>query len=127
MILGTGIDIVDLERFRRSIDRYGKHFLDHVFSADEQNRAPVSDIGRLNYYAGRWAAKEAVAKVLGTGIGEHCAWTDLAVHRSPEGKPSVSLAGKAAETAKRLGLARIHVSISHERHYACAIAIGETS
>ena len=126
MILGTGIDIVDLERFRRSIDRYGKHFLDHVFSADEQSRAPVSDIGRLNYYAGRWAAKEAVAKVLGTGICAQCAWTDIILCNRQDGKPVVKLHGNGAETARALGIVNIHVSISHERNYACAIAIGES-
>lgn len=127
MIIATGIDIIEIERFRKTLERYERLFLDHVFTTEEQAAAPANATTRAAYFAARWAVKEAVAKVLGTGIGEHCAWTDLAVHRSPEGKPSVSLAGKAAETAKRLGLARIHVSISHERHYACAIAIGETS
>ncbi|HPY91391.1 MAG TPA: holo-ACP synthase [Lentisphaeria bacterium] len=127
MIIATGIDIIEIGRFQKTLERYDRLFLDHIFTPEEQAAAPTSARARVTYFAARWAVKEAVSKVLGTGIGEHCAWTDILVQRSPLGKPSVTLTGKAAITAKKLGIAAVHVSISHEQHYACAVAIGESS
>lgn len=127
MIIATGIDIVEIERFHKTLERYDRLFLNHIFTPEEQAAAPENAAARVTYFAARWAVKEAVAKVLGTGIGEHCAWTDISVQRSPLGKPSVTLTGQAALTAGQLGIAAVHVSISHERHYACAVAIGESS
>jgi len=124
MIIGLGIDIIEVSRMQRTIERYGEHFLDHVFSVEEQEAAPKG-AGKPSYYAGRWAAKEAVSKALGTGIGRDCGWTDVRVMRDGLGKPQVELVGSAAETSKRLGAGSIHISISHERHLACASAVIE--
>jgi holo-[acyl-carrier protein] synthase len=124
MILGTGIDIIEVGRIREALQKHGAHFCDHVFTAEEQARAPGGE-GRYPYYAGRWAAKEAVAKALGTGIGAACAWKDIAIRSDTAGKPGVRLTGAAANTQKNLGIRRVHVSISHERTHACAMAVAE--
>jgi holo-[acyl-carrier protein] synthase len=124
MILGTGIDIIAVERIRDAIARHGKHFLDHVFTPEEQKRAPRGE-GQYAYFAGRWAAKEAVAKALGTGIGAECAWTDIDIRADTAGKPSPTLRNAAENTRKNIGASRLHVSISHERTHACAMAVVE--
>ena len=124
MIIGLGIDVMEVARMQRTIERYGEQFLNHVFTPQEQADAPKG-AGKPSYYAGRWAAKEAVAKALGTGIGQYCGWTDVQVRRDGVGKPQIELAGAAARTSKQIGADSIHISISHERHLACASAILE--
>lgn len=125
MILGLGVDVIEVARIRQVIERHGEAFLKHVFTAGERRRAPENPEAAAAYYAGRWSAKECVAKVLGTGIGAECGWHDIEIVRCPSGRPGVELAGAGAATAKRLGIARIHLSISHERNLACASAVGE--
>ncbi|MBQ6474119.1 MAG: holo-ACP synthase [Victivallales bacterium] len=125
MIRGVGTDIVEIARLRQSIERYADAFLAHVFTPDEQSSAPHSGDARLAYFAGRWAAKEAVAKALGTGFCEKCAWLELRITNLPSGAPVVELSGTAAVTAAERGIHTIHLSISHEKHYAVAVAIAE--
>ena len=124
MIVGIGVDVLEVERMRGSIERYQRRFLDHVFSPEEQAGAPVG-AGQATYYAGRWAAKEAISKALGVGIGASCGWKEICVLRGPAGAPTASLSGAAAQTAARLGADTIHISISHERTLACASAVAE--
>lgn len=124
MIVGLGIDVIEVERMQRTIARYDAHFLDHVFSAEEQAAGP-SGAGRAAYYAGRWAAKEAVAKALGTGIGRQCAWKDIRVDNGASGQPQVTLRDRAAASADAKGVRSIHLSISHERRLACAVVVLE--
>jgi len=124
MILGLGIDVIEIKRIRRVIDRHGDRFLRHVFTQAEKDAAPTSE-GLYAYYAGRWAAKESVAKALGTGIGEACAWTDVEILRGPGGRPVLALGGRAEETAESLGIAHFHITISHEGALACAAAVAE--
>ena len=124
MIVGLGVDVIEVERLKRTLDRYGKQFLDHVFSAEEQADAPIGG-GMASYYAGRWAAKEAVAKALGTGIGNRCSWKDIHVLRGDAGRPEVRLCGNGAVLAADQSISRIHISISHERRLACANAVAE--
>ena len=124
-MIGIGIDIIETERLRASMEGHGKAFLSHVFTEEEQAKAPSHEKARLDYYAGRWAAKEAVAKALGTGFGPECAWLDLHIENLPSGQPVVVLTGTAAATAARLGIRAIHISISHDVHYAVAQAIAE--
>ena len=124
MVVGVGVDVIEVERVRSAVTRYGHHFLRHVYAPGEQRDAP-DGAGMAAYYAGRWAAKEAVAKALGTGIGKHCAWTDVRVTRDGSGRPAVQLHGAAAATAAAAGIERIHISISHERRLACASAVAE--
>ncbi|MFA4943336.1 MAG: holo-ACP synthase [Lentisphaeria bacterium] len=125
MILGTGIDIIEVARIRQALERHGEAFVRRVFTPAEIALAPAAPAAAAAFYAGRWAAKEAVAKTLGTGIGAACAWTDLQVLRQPSGAPRLELAGAAAATAQRLAIARIHLSISHLKETACAVAVAE--
>jgi len=123
-IIGIGIDVLEIERMRSALDRHGDAFLRHVFTDHEKNQAP-DGAGRVAYYAGRWAAKEAVSKALGTGIGQACGWKDIRVARGPSGRPEVELVGAGAETARQLGISRIHLSISHDGRLTCANAVAE--
>jgi holo-[acyl-carrier protein] synthase len=126
MIIGVGTDIVEIDRLKKSLQRgSGERFLQHVFSAAEQAAAPSGEGQKYAYYAGRWAAKESLSKALGTGICSRCALREIEVLRGADGKPEVRLNGTAAVTASNLGVKHLHVSISHEQSYACAIVIAE--
>lgn len=114
-----GIDIIKVERIRLSIARFGARFSGRVLTPNE--RQYVRD--RPETFAGRWAAKEAVSKVLGLGV-RGIGWKDIEIERLPTGQPSVHLHGRAARRAEQLGMERIAVSISHESDYAVAIAFG---
>jgi holo-[acyl-carrier protein] synthase len=114
-----GIDIIRVERIRRSLARFGARFSNRVLTAGEQRY--VRD--RAETFAGRWAAKEAVSKVLGLGV-RGIGWRDIEIERMPTGQPAVRLHGRAAGRADQLGMDRIAVSISHESDYAVAIAFG---
>jgi len=126
MIVGVGTDIIEIARLKNSIEKYGAHFLDHIYTVAEQAAAESKGEQRFAYYAGRWAAKEAVAKVLGTGFTAKCQWTGICIANDEAGKPFVTLTGVTAETANALGIRQIHLSISHEKAYACAFAVGES-
>ncbi|HEX5826311.1 MAG TPA: holo-ACP synthase [Candidatus Limnocylindrales bacterium] len=114
-----GIDIIKVERIRASIERFGARFSSRVLT--EKERRYVRD--RPETFAGRWAAKEAVSKVLGLGV-RGIGWKDIEVERLPTGQPAIRLHGRAAARAEQLGMGRIAVSITHERDYAVAIAFG---
>ena len=114
-----GVDIVKVDRIRATMARFGERFSKRVLTAGE--RRYVRD--RPETFAGRWAAKEAVSKVLGLGV-RGIGWTDIEIERLPTGQPSVRLNGRAARRAEQLGMARIAVSISHEAEYAVAVAFG---
>ena len=122
MIAGIGNDITECARIGEALQRHGDLFLDHLLTPREK----AESRGRLSYYAGRWAAKEAVAKALGCGIGARCSFTDIEILNDESGKPLVSLSGAAQRTAAELNVGRIHLSISHERHYAAAVAVLES-
>jgi holo-[acyl-carrier protein] synthase len=124
MIVGIGTDVIETERMRNAIVRYGDRFLSHVFTPTEIADAPTGP-ARDGYFAARWADKEAVSKALGTGIGAECAWTDITVRRGPAGEPLVDLTGSAHSSARRRGIDRIHVSLSHERNLAAAMVVAE--
>ena len=114
-----GIDIIRVERIRKTLARFGSRFSRRVLTPGEQRY--VRD--RPETMAGRWAAKEAVSKVLGLGV-RGIGWRDIEVERLPTGQPAVRLHGRAARRAEQLGMARIALSISHEADYAVAIAFG---
>lgn len=124
MIKGIGIDIIEISRIDDSIKRFGKSFIDRIYTAEEQRRCDARTDKRF-YYAGRWAAKEAVSKALGCGIGKNCSWLDIEIFNSPTGSPSVFLSGAAAEKLAECGASKLHVSISHERTNAVAMAVIE--
>ena len=114
-----GIDIIKVDRIRAALDRFGERFSRRVLTDHERKYVR----GRPETFAGRWAAKEAVSKVLGLGV-RGIGWRDIEVQRLPTGQPSVRLHGRAAGRAEQLGMGRIAVSITHESDYAVAIAFG---
>jgi len=114
-----GIDIIKVERIRATLERFGSRFSSRVLTPAEA--AYVRD--RPETFAGRWAAKEAISKVLGLGV-RGVGWREIEIVRLPTGQPSVRLGGRARRRADQLGMVRIAVSISHERDYAVAVAFG---
>jgi holo-[acyl-carrier protein] synthase len=114
-----GVDIIKIDRIQRTLSRFGRRFTRRVLTEAEDRY--VRD--RPENFAGRWAAKEAVSKVLGLGV-RGVGWTEIEIQRLPTGQPSVRLHGRAARRAEQLGMERIAVSISHEAEYAVAIAFG---
>ncbi|MGB3262397.1 MAG: holo-ACP synthase [Microcoleus sp.] len=121
-ILGHGIDIVEIKDIKQLIDRSGNHFETRCFTATESSIAG-SDSHRIQYFAGRFAAKEAVLKAMGTGWSQGISWTDIEIQRLPTGKPSVVLYRRCQEIAAELGIAIWFLSISHTQSYAVASAI----
>jgi holo-[acyl-carrier protein] synthase len=114
-----GIDIIRVARIRDSLARFGDRFTSRVLTPAEA--AYVR--GRPETMAGRWAAKEAVSKVLGLGV-RGIGWRDIEIERLPTGQPAVRLHGRAARRAEQLGMGRLALSISHESEFAVAIAYG---
>jgi holo-[acyl-carrier protein] synthase len=114
-----GIDIIKVERIAAALRRFGDRFPRRVLTDSEQRYVR----NRPQNFAGRWAAKEAVSKVLGLGV-RGVGWRDIEIVRLPTGQPSVTLHGRAHSRAEQLGMGRIAVSISHEGDYAVAVAFG---
>jgi holo-[acyl-carrier protein] synthase len=114
-----GIDIVKVERIAAAIAKFGQRFADRVLTPREQRYVRQ----RPETFAGRWAAKESVSKVLGLGV-RGVGWRDIEVERLPTGQPSIVLHGRAAQRAEQMGMGRIAVSISHEAEFAVAVAFG---
>jgi holo-[acyl-carrier protein] synthase len=114
-----GIDIIKVERIAKAIKRFGDRFPRRVLTEAEQRYVR----NRPQNFAGRWAAKEAVSKVLGLGV-RGVGWTEIEIVRLPTGAPTVRLHRRAAARAEQMGMGRIAVSISHEGDYAVAIAFG---
>ena len=121
-IIAHGIDLVDFPRLEQMIERHGQRFLDRVFTAAEQGYA-----GRhrnaVEKYAGRFAAKEAILKLLGTGWRGKIAWTDIEVTNNAAGQPQVHLSGEVKEIADRMKIAHVSLSITHTANFAIASAV----
>lgn len=119
MLVGTGIDVVEVERIARSIERYGLRFLSRVFTAGEiaysQRKKNCAES-----FAARFAAKEAGAKALGTGIQHGITWTEMEVRRAPGQRPTLHFSGRALEMAERLGVKRVSLSLTHSKTVAIA-------
>lgn len=115
----VGIDIIKVARIRDTLAKFGPRFSSRVLTPGEQRY--VRD--RPETFAGRWAAKEAVSKVLGLGV-RGIGWKEIEIERLPTGQPAVRLHGRAEQRAAQLGMGRIALSISHESDYAVAIAFG---
>ena len=123
-ILGHGIDIVETARIGNMLDEHGQRFLDRVFTPAEQEYCARNHKRYIERLSGRFAAKEAVLKVLGTGWRGGIAWTDIDIRCEPSGQPRVVLGGECLRIASELGIERWHVSISHIETHATASAIG---
>lgn len=122
-VIGHGIDIIECERIKEVWDRHGNRFLQRVFTEGEI-RYCLSKKDPLPSLAGRFAAKEAVLKVLGTGWRGAISWTDVEVTHTTSGQPIINLTGHSACIAGELGIQTIRISITHTRRYGAASAIG---
>jgi len=125
MIVGTGIDITEVPRIRKSIERFGQRFLDRIFTTREIHYCD-SKANRVERYAGRFAAKEAAMKALGTGWNHGVRWRDCEVIRKPGGRPTMVFHGKAEQFAAGLGVKNVALSISHTEDQAIAQVILES-
>lgn len=123
-MIGHGIDIVETARVAKMLEDHNERFLKRCFTDGEQAYCASNPARQAEHLAGRFAAKEAILKVLGTGWSNGIAWTDAEVVREASGKPTVRLHGRCAEVAAELGIASWHLSISHTGSYATASAIG---
>jgi holo-[acyl-carrier protein] synthase len=112
MIVGSGIDLVEIARIQQSVERFGKRFLDRVYTAAEQAYC-MRKRNSAESLAARFAAKEAGAKALGTGISRGVSWLEIEVIREPGGRPTIRFHGRAGELAERMGVAQIALSITH--------------
>ncbi|MBR7131046.1 MAG: holo-ACP synthase [Lentisphaeria bacterium] len=121
-IVGLGTDIVELRRIEAVMTRFARQFRERIYTPAELALAESKN-NHIAYFAGRWAAKEAVSKALGCGIGEACAFTDIEILNDEKGRPVMTLANAAKRTAAALNVDSIKISISHENKYAVATVI----
>ena len=122
-LISIGTDIIECVRIAQMIEKHGEVFLQRVFTQREILYCS-SRKAATQHYAGRWAAKEAVLKVLGTGWAKGIQWTDLEVVNEVSGAPIIKITGKAAEIARERGIRDVIITISHCRAYATAFATG---
>ncbi len=125
-IVAHGIDLVDFPRIEDMAKRHGPRFLDRIFTASEQAYAEANKRG-VEKLAGRFAAKEAILKLMGTGWRGKIAWTDIEIVNNPSGQPEVNLSGEVEKIAARLGIKHISVSITHTANFAIASAVALVS
>lgn len=119
MLVGTGIDVVEIERIAASIERYGARFVERIFTAKEIAYCQRKK-NSAESFAARFAAKEAGAKALGTGIQRGITWTEIEVRRAPGERPTLHFSGRALELAERLGVKRVSLSLTHSKAMALA-------
>ena len=122
-LISIGTDIIECVRIAQMIEKHGEVFLQRVFTQREILYCS-SRKAATQHYAGRWAAKEAVLKVLGTGWAKGIQWTDIEVVNEVSGAPIIKITGKAAEIARERGIRDVIITISHCRAYATAFATG---
>ena len=125
MIIGLGTDLCSLPRIERGLLRFGEHFCRRILGEAEHALMPSSPSGRTAFVAGRFAAKEAAVKALGTGFACGITMQDVEILNLPSGQPELHLHGAAAKRAEELGVRHLHVSLSHERDVAGAVVILE--
>ncbi len=126
MIAGIGVDVCEVDRIRRALEsRHGARFRARVFTDGEQAYCEGRRRGRFESYAARFAAKEAVMKVLGTGWSRGIGWRDIEVVRAPGDPPAIRLGGQAATIARRCGMTRWLVTVTHTRATAIAWVLAE--
>lgn len=124
MILGTGIDIIEVERIRDSYARFGERFINRILRPGEIVYC-LSHRLAAPHIAARFAAKEAISKAFGTGIGHHLHWHDMEIHRKDSGEPFVVLHDRGIALLNARGGKSVHISLSHTQGYAAAVAILE--
>ena len=125
MIIGLGTDIVEVSRVSEVRKRHDGAFERKVYTLAERAKGLEKKKGADHFFAGRWAAKEAIVKALGTGFGPECGWQDIEILNDDRGRPILTLSGQGAAYALSLGIKTWHITISHEKHYPSAVAIVE--
>lgn len=125
MIIGVGVDVIEISRIDKVLAQRGDKFTSKMYTRFEieyctRHRASAA------HFAGRFAAKEAAMKALGVGWGRNAGWLDIEVRNDERGKPHLGMTGSAARTAEQLGVGNAHVSLSHSRGIACAVVILES-
>ena len=125
MVVGMGTDLIEIKRVQHSIDRFGNRFLERIFTPAEISYCQ-SKKSYGESFAARFAAKEAGAKALGTGISHGVSWKEFEVTRAASGKPSLRLHGRAAELAQAQGVVRSALSLTHTREMALAVVLLES-
>lgn len=125
MAIRCGVDMIEIDRIKKSLESLGASFRDRVFTEREITYCEGKKAAKFESYAARFAAKEAVSKALGTGIGEGVAWKDIEVLNEPSGQPILVLHGRAKFFFEKLGTADISLSLSHCKSYAVAYAVIE--
>ena len=125
MITGLGIDVIQNERIRESIERFGDRFLNRIYTEAEVEYCRNCAQPAI-HYAARFAAKEAAFKALGTGWAAGVKWRDVEVVRLPSGKPELHLYGEALARATAAGATRFHVSLTHDQLVSCAVVVLES-
>ena len=124
-VLGTGTDLIEIERVKQSIERFGERFLERVYTPLEIAYCQRKRHGAAESFAARFAAKEAGAKALGTGISRGVRWTEIEVRNERGGKPTIHWSGRALLRAEWLGVTATHLSLTHSRALAMAVVIVE--
>ncbi|WP_213804390.1 holo-ACP synthase [Granulicella sp. dw_53] len=125
MVIGLGTDLMEIERIQESIERYGNRFLERVFTPGEIEFC-MRKKASAESFAARFAAKEAGAKALGTGISRGVNWKEIEVRRQPGEKPTLHWSGRAAERARMMGIVRTELSLTHSRSVAMAVVVVES-
>ena len=123
-VIGIGVDLVECARIQHSLDRFGDRFLRRVFTEGEISYATSMKFP-ARHLAARFAAKEAVSKAFGTGIGSNMGWRDIDVHKKPSGEPFLVLTGGAEELAKMHGVTKALITLSHTDQHAMAMIVLE--
>lgn len=121
-VFGIGIDVVEVGRIASSISEFGERFLTRIFT-DEERAYCLAKAKPELHFAARFAAKEAVAKALGTGIGKDVGWLDVEIQRAESGEPSLKLSGNAQKFCEKHGIVEVKISLTHAREYAAANAV----
>lgn len=121
-VAGIGVDIVETARIRDSLEKFGDRFLNRCFLPDEIAYCQGMKFPEL-HLAARFAAKEAISKAFGTGIGKQLGWRDMEIRKRESGEPFVVLHGKGLELAQQRGVDKMYVSLSHCKEYAAAQAV----
>jgi holo-[acyl-carrier protein] synthase len=124
MVLGLGTDLIEIERIQASMDRFGERFLERVFTAGEIAYC-MRKKQSAESFAARFAAKEAGAKALGTGISRGVSWKEIEVRREMGQRPTLHFSGRAGELAAAMGVRRVQLTLSHSRTLAIAVAMVE--
>jgi holo-[acyl-carrier protein] synthase len=121
-LLGIGIDVVEVDRIGSSMDEFKDKFVNRIFTKSEQEYCE-SQKRPVIHYAARFAAKEAIAKAFGTGIGKEISWLDMEITRQDSGEPIVTMHGNGKHYAVKLKVVDIKISLTHAEHYAAANAV----